>query len=438
MGKARIGKKHFLRTLKVSIMNILYLILILLIVTRTFGELAERARLPALVGELVAGIALGFVLQRFEGLMPLLAGALHSETYQSLVGLGMFFLMLLAGIRMEPLDFARSSKRAVAVALGGMIIPVAAGFALGMALLPESPFKNAQCLFLGVALAVTAVPVAVRIFMDLDALDTPVGKTVIAAALWDDLLSLFLLAVMLAAITGEGLGAFRVGDMLPVLGKVTLFFVVTIPLGLFAFPLMGRYFRYLSFPEVDFSMLLIQALAFAVFAEFMGLHMILGAFLAGMFFHPGVVRADIYERVEQQMSGLTRGFLAPVFFVSIGIHLDFTAVSETVGFVVLLTLVALVSKLIGSGFPAYWTGLSKRDSLMVGVGMSGRGAVELIIAGVALEAGLFLHPDPPPPIVAGLFSAVVIMAVVTTVLAPIVLRRLSTSKINGPAPNTCD
>lgn len=415
-------------------MNILYLILVLLVVTRVFGEFAERVKLPALVGELVAGIALGFLLQHFEGSMPRLSVALHSETYTSLVGLGMFFLMLLAGIRMEPLDFAQSSKRAVTVALGGMIVPVGVGFTLGIALLPESPFKNAQCLFLGVALAVTAVPVAVRIFMDLDALDTPVGKTVIAAALWDDLFSLFLLALMLAAITGEGVGAFKLGDLVPVVGKVLLFFAVTIPLGLFVFPLLGRYFRHLSFPEVDFSILLIQALAFAVFAEFMGLHMILGAFLAGMFFHPGVVTADIYERVEQQMSGLTRGFLAPMFFVSIGIHLDFTAVSQTAGFVVLLTFIALVSKFIGSGLPAYWAGLSKRDSLMVGVGMSGRGAVELIIAGMALEAGLFLQPDPPPPIVAGLFSAVVIMAVVTTVVAPIVLRWLSTSNINGPDP----
>jgi len=192
------------------------------------------------------------------------------------------------------------------------------------------------------------------------------------------------------------------------------------------FPLVGRYFRYLKFPEVDFSMLFIGALAFAVFAELMGLHLILGAFLAGMFFHPKVVDADIYRRVEQQMSGITRGFLAPVFFVSIGLHLDISAVGQVPGFVVALTMIALVSKLVGSGFPAYWTGLSARESLMVGVGMSGRGAVELIIAGVALEAGLFLQPSPPGIIVESLFSAVVIMAIVTTVVAPIALRRLST------------
>jgi len=407
-------------------MNVLYLILILLVVTRTFGELAERVRLPALVGELTAGIALGFLLKYFGDSLPVLSAAVNSETYTSIVGLGMFFLMLLAGIRMEPLDFARSSRSAITVAMGGMLVPIAAGFALGFAVLPESPYRFAQSLFLGVALAITAVPVAVRIFMDLGALESRVGKTVIAAALWDDLLSLFLMALMVAAIAENGSGSFSIGAMAPVIGKVLLFFVVTVPMGLYVFPLIGRYCRYLRFPEVDFSMLLIAALAFAVFAEFMGLHLVLGAFLAGMFFHPKVVDADVYNRVEQQMSGITRGFLAPVFFVSVGLHLDFSAVGQVPGFVVALTLIALVSKMLGSGLPAYWTGLSRRESLMVGVGMSGRGAVELIIAGVALEAGLFLQPSPPGPIVESLFSAVVIMAIVTTIVAPIALRKLST------------
>ena len=408
-------------------MNILYLILVLLVVTRVFAELAERVKIPAIVGELVAGVALGFVLRRSAEFMPVLWSACQSETYSSLVSLGMFFLMLLAGVRMEPLDFARTSKSAILIALGGMIVPVSAGFALGLAVLPDSSFKLVQSLFLGTALAITAVPVTVRIFMDLGQLDSRVGKMVVAAALWDDLLSLFLLALLLAAIAENHTGTVQTAGALLLLGKVVLFFVVAIPVGLFVFPLVGKYLRHLHFPEVDFSMLLIAALAYAVFAEEMGLHFIVGAFIAGMFFHPEVVDRDAYRRVEQQMSGITRGFLAPIFFVSVGLQLDFSAVSQVPGFVTMLVLIALASKLIGSGFPAYWVGLSKRESLMVGVGMSGRGAVELIIAGVALEAGLFLHPSPVPVIIESLFSAIVIMALVTTVLTPIILHRLMPS-----------
>ncbi len=405
-------------------MDILYLILVLLVITRVFAELAERIRVPAIVGELVAGVALGLFLKTFQGNLPVLWSATQSETYTSIVSLGMFFLMLLAGIRMEPFDFARTSKSAILVAIGGMAVPVGAGLLLGTLVLPESPLKLVQSLFLGVALAITAVPVAVRIFLDVGELDTSVGKTVIAAALWDDLISLFLLAVLIAAMASGGIESFAVKDALPLLAKVVFFFAVTIPVGLLVFPLVGRYFRYLRFPEVDFSMLLIAALAYATFAERMDMHFIVGAFLAGMFFHPGVVPPKVYERVERQMSGITRGFLAPIFFVSVGLHLDFSAVAAVPAFLGLLILVAFLSKVVGAGLPAYWVGLSKPEAIMVGIGMSGRGAVELIVAGVALEAGLFLQPSPPPPIVASLYSSIVIMALVTTVLTPLLLRRL--------------
>jgi len=156
----------------------------------------------------------------------------------------------------------------------------------------------------------------------------------------------------------------------------------------------------------------------------MGLHFIIGAFLAGMFFHPKVVDEEVFRRVEKQMSGITSGFLAPIFFVSVGLHLDFSAVVSVPGFVASLIIIALASKMIGAGLPAYWVGLSKRESMMVGVGMSGRGAVELIVAGVALQAGLFAQPVPTPLIVESLYSAIVVMALVTTVITPILLKGL--------------
>lgn len=405
-------------------MDILYLILVLLVVTRVFAELAERAHIPAIVGELLAGVALGLLLQSFHDRMPVLWSATRSETYASIVDLGMFFLMLLAGIRMEPFDFARTSKTAIFVALGGMAVPVGAGLLLGFVFLPESSMKLVQSLFIGVALAITAVPVAVRVFLEVGQLETRVGKTVIAAALWDDLISLFLLSVLVAAIATNSGTTFGAREGLLLVGKVCLFFLITIPVGLFVFPRIGHYFRYLRFPEVDFSMLLIAALAYATLAERLHMHFIIGAFLAGMFFHPKVVDADVYERVEEQMSGITRGFLAPIFFVSVGLHLDFSALATVPVFVITLVLVALLSKLMGAGLPAYWVGMSRVEAMMVGVGMSGRGAVELIVAGVALEAGLFLYPSPPPPIVSSLYSSIVIMALVTTVLTPLLLRRL--------------
>lgn len=411
--------------------DILFLMLVLLVLTRAFADLAERVNLPAIAGELTAGVALGLLLQIFQDEMPKLWMATQSETYDSIVHLGMFFLMLLAGIRMEPLDFARTSRSAIFVAVGGMIVPLATGIVFGLIVLPESSFKLVQSLFLGTALAITAVPVAVRIFMDVGELDSRVGKTVIAAALWDDLISLFLLAVLIAAIgnsgnSGESL--FGVSAAFLLFGKVILFFAVTIPIGLFVFPVVSTYFKHLRFPEVDFSMLLIGALAYAIFAELMEMHFIVGAFLAGMFFHPQSVDPPVYHRVEEQMSGITRGFLAPIFFVSVGLQLDFSAITATPIFLTVLIVVALASKFVGAGLPALAIGMSRRESMMIGVGMGGRGAVELIVAGVALEAGLFLHPSPTPAIVQSLYSAIVIMALITTLVTPILLRQIIKSK----------
>jgi Kef-type K+ transport system membrane component KefB len=400
-------------------MEVFFVILSFLVFTRLFGELAERLGMPSLVGELLSGVLLGVLAAALAGVVPVLGGLRDSESLVLITDFSMFFLMLLAGVEMEPRDMAKRSGRAFAVAFGGMALPLGFGFALGLWVLPESPLRIAQALFLGTALSVTAVPVTVRIFMDLDRLDTEVGRTVVSAALFDDILSLFILSLLIGMMNGEPQNAESIGFLLI---KIGIFFAITIPIGWFVFPRVGRYFKHFLVREIDLSMLLIAAFAYAVIAELLGLHYIVGAFLAGVFFQRPVVDPEVYERVEGQLSGLTTGFLAPIFFASVGLHLDGSALLAVPLFVVSLVVIAMLSKIVGAGLAARWTGMSALDSSIVGVGMSGRGAVELIIANLALQAGLFSQPDPPPPILANMFSAVVIMAVVTTVAAPILLR----------------
>jgi Kef-type K+ transport system membrane component KefB len=400
-------------------MEVFFAILSFLVFTRLFGELAERLGLPSLVGELLSGVLLGVLAAALAGVVPALDGLRDSESLALITDFSMFFLMLLAGVEMEPRDMARRSGRAFAVAFGGMALPLGFGVALGLWVLPESPLRIAQAVFLGTALAVTAVPVTVRVFMDLGRLDTDVGRTVVSAALFDDILSLFILSLLIGMMNGEPQSAASIGFLLI---KIGVFFAITIPIGWFVFPRVGRYFKHFLISEIDLSMLLIAAFAYAVIAELLGLHYIVGAFLAGVFFQRPVVDPVVYERVEAQLSGLTTGFLAPIFFASVGLHLDPSAFLAVPFFVVLLVVIAMLSKVVGAGLAARWTGMSTFDASMVGVGMSGRGAVELIIANLALQAGLFNQPDPPPPILTNMFSAVVIMAVVTTVATPILLR----------------
>lgn len=401
-------------------MEILYVLLVLLVVTRLFGELAERVGQPALVGELISGILLGLVVGQYSETFSILSELTEDRVFIAITDLGIFFLMLLAGIEMHPSELARTSVKSLAVAGGGMVLPLGLGFGLGWIVLPDSNVKVAQALFLGVAMAITAVPVSVKILMDLGKLDSPVGQIIASAAVLDDVLSLVLLAVLTAVIkTGELPGLVGLAGLGT---QIVLFFAITTFVGYYLYAKLVRMLEHFIVEEFSFSFLLIVALGFAVLAEVLHLHFILGAFVAGLFFVRQIIDDTTYDDLVNKVSGLTKGFFAPVFFASIGLHLELSALTTIPGFVCLLIGMATVGKLVGSGIPARWTGLSKRESLAVGFGMNARGAVELVIADIALRAGLFSLPDPPPPLVAHLFSAIVTMAIVTTLVAPITLR----------------
>lgn len=402
-------------------MGLFSILLILLVVTRVFGELALRLHLPALVGELVAGIVLGMLAPMFTGSLPELANLPENEVFRALTDLGVFFLMLLGGLEMRPRKLADSSGSALLVAAGGMVLPLAAGVGLGWCVLPESSHRLPQVLFLGTALAITAIPVAVKVLMDVNKLNSRVGRVIVSAAIFDDVLSLVLLALLTSLIkTGEWPGWGGIGMILL---NIAIFFAVTSAIGLLLLPKAAKWIDRTRLQEFEFSVFLIVAFGFAVLAEHLGIHFVLGAFAAGLFFTRETMHnPSAFERAQKQVSGLTTGFLAPVFFASIGLHLSSQAFVAIPGFLVLLVVIAFATKLVGAGVPALLVGLSKRDALLVGSGMSARGAVELIIADIALRAGLFEVPDGEHPIVHNLFSAVVIMAVVTTLLTPIALR----------------
>jgi Kef-type K+ transport system membrane component KefB len=144
-------------------MEVLLLLLIVLVVTRTFGEVAHRLRQPALLGELIAGIALGVVATRYAHLTPILAESKESPLFLGLTELGIFFLMLYGGVELRASELAEVSAKSLVIATCGLLVPILAGFALGWVFLPTSEFKVAQCLLIGTALAITAVPTSIRV-----------------------------------------------------------------------------------------------------------------------------------------------------------------------------------------------------------------------------------------------------------------------------------
>ena len=256
--------------------------------------------------------------------------------------------------------------------------------------------------------------------MDLGKLDTRVGQTIVSAAVIDDALSLVLLAVLTGVMQdGEGLGWISI---VIIFGKALLFFAIAGCLGHYLFPVLGRSLKKSRADEFEFSMLLVAAMAYAMLAEALGLHFILGAFLAGLFFRRRTISQEAYDDILRKTKGITTGFLAPIFFASIGMHMDLHALLETPLFVLGMILIATLGKVMGAGLSARGMGLTNRQSLAIGAGMNARGAVELIIADIALRAGIFSTPTPVPPVISFMFSAVVFMAIVTTLMTPPALK----------------
>ena len=403
-------------------MTILYILLVLLIVTRAFGEAAQRLGQPALTGELLSGVVLGLVAARFTEHLPILAGLADNEVFHAIRDLGIFFLMLLAGIELQPRELAQATRSAMLVALAGMLLPLGLGFALGMLYLPASEYRFAQALFIGVALSVTAVPVAIKVMRDVGRMDTAAGRVIVSAAVIDDVLSLLLLAVLTGVIRAGTLP--DATSLLLLAGKVALFFAITIPLGRYLFPWLARALKRACQEEFELSGVLVTALAYALLAEALSMHFIIGAFMAGLFFGRGTADPETYRDVRAKIAGVTTGFLGPVFFASIGLDLDLSALNRIPVFVLWMLLLAVVGKVLGAGLAGRLGGLSRAEALVVGVAMNARGAVELVIANVALQAGLFSVPEPVPAVVAGLFSSVVTMAVLTTLVTPVAMRWL--------------
>ena len=394
-------------------------ILIVVIATRIFGRLAVRAHQPASVGEILAGIGLAVGFTAYAGNTHLIAAIVASPATEQVAQIGIFFLMLYAGVELQPREIAVNSGVSLRVALGGLVVPLAAGVAFAWAILPPSELKLAQALVVGTALAITAIPVAVKVFLELGLLHKPVGEIVVSAALFDDVFGLLLLAVVTNLIT---LGQLPDGySVVHLLVQAAGFFALTGVLAYYGFPLVWRYIEALAIPGLRLVVLLAVGVGFGALAEHLGMHFVLGPFMAGLFFEPGRVGAEAFARQKAILEPITLGILGPVFFAWIGMQLDLSAFVAVPWFLAGLIVIAFLGKLIGAGVPALWSGLGRRDAAAIGIGMSGRGAVEMVIVSIAFTAGVFANPH-DDPVVANLFSALVITAVVTTALTPVLLR----------------
>ena len=380
----------------------LFDIALILISTKLLGLITKRFRMPQVVGALLAGLVLG----------PAVFNILKETSFISQMSeLGVIVLMFTAGLETDIKDLKKSGKASMIIACLGVIVPIILGFGL-MAFFNNSgnftlisQKELLQNIFIGVILTATSVSITVETLKEIGKLNTKAGNAILGAAIIDDILGIIALTVITSM-------ADPTVNILLVLGKIIAFFAVC---GLFGY-LFYKFFNwYCSRYSKDMRRFVILAFVFCLLLsfcaeEFFGVADITGAFIAGLIISNTQRTKYIMSRFET----LSYILLSPIFFASIGIKVTLPNMTGTIIlFTVLLTLVAIVSKIIGCGLGAKLCKFTNREAIQVGTGMISRGEVALIVANKGAALGLMSSTY---------FGPVVIMVVVTTIVTPILLK----------------
>jgi len=396
-----------------------------LLAAKLGAEIVERfLGQPAVVGELAAGMIVGpYALGGMDigGLGPLFPppepGGIGVPVALWIFGqIAAVLLLFGAGLTTDFRTFIKFAPSATAVAIGGVVVPFALGagaaVVAGLAASPLDP----EALFIGAILTATSVGVTARVLGDIGKLDTPEGATILGAAVIDDVIGVLVLALVVAAASGadsaggaQDLGLLAVRTIGLWLGLSALLIVSAVP--------MGHSIRGLRTDGAAIALAVSLALLAGWVAESLGLAMIIGAYSAGL----ALSRSPLRRQLEPEVRAVGH-VLIPVFFVTMGMLVDFGALLPNLGIGLALTLLAGVGKVIGCGIPALLTSFTPVGALRVGVGMVPRGEVALVVAGIGLSRGL---------IPSSLFGVAVMIAILTTVVTPFPLVRTFRLKGSG-------
>lgn len=394
--------------------SLIVALLLMLLLAKVLGEFCERIKQPAMIGELIAGFILGPSLLNF--IVPGSELKIISE-------LGVFFLILLAGMEvdLEKLKHSISGKN-IWIALMAFIVPAASGLLISL-------FFNLDkmiVIFISLCISITALPVSIRILMDLGKLNTPIGQKIVSAAIFNDVIALLILGVLLEFnkfSNFENQSYFDLSiDISIIILKIILFITIII----FIYILIQRAKKnfiaisnkinavifFLKSKESAYAMYIMIVLGFATLAELLGLHFVIGAFFGAASLHREIFKQETFNHIHQTTHGITMGFLAPIFFAYMGLEFNFSSLNN-IALIITILFISFISKIIGGLAGGKMAGLSNGAAITLGFGLNARGLMELVIANIALQKGI---------INVGLFSILVMMGLVTTLLSPLLLK----------------
>jgi Kef-type K+ transport system membrane component KefB len=387
-------------------------LLILLVLARFLGELFEHFKQPAMMGEILAGIILGPSLFHVTNVTPELH--VFSE-------IAVFLLVIMAGLEIDPREIKKTLiGRKIWIAILGFFIPILSGFAVGLFFELDTMIT----VFLSLCIAITALPVSVRILMDLGKLKSDIGQKIISVAIFNDVIALMILGIVIDLKSNKEATYSQIlwstgESVVKVLGF--LIFVIII------YRLIDRatqkvdflknkvdgLLKWLKGKESLFALMFCFILMFSSVSQSAGLHFVVGAFFGAMLITKEVLGEENFHALEKSTSSITMGFLAPIFFATIGLEFQINSINDPLLLIVVI-MVSFASKIFGGYLGSRLSGMSHRSAWTIGIGLNARGIMELLIAKIALEAKIIDH---------SLFSILVIMGILTTFSTPYLLKR---------------
>jgi len=392
----------------------LLLLLVMAVATaKLAGTLATRIGQPAVFGEILVGLILGPTVLDVLG-WPMFAeparvgageGASLTAIVKDLAEIGVLLLMFVAGLETDLQEMRRVGKVAFWAAFGGVVLPLVAG--AGTSAIFGFPLYW-EGIFIGTILTATSVSISAQTLLELGALRSREGATILGAAVIDDVMGIMLLSLVVAFAKASSAGV-DVAQIGGVALRIVVFFVIAVFAGR-AMPAIFGWAKRLPVSQAVLSAAVVMAMLYAWAAEYVGaVAAITGAYIAGVL----IAQTEFKKEVDVGIHPLAYSLFVPVFFISIGLEANGRALGDHVAFTVVLVAVAIVAKAIGCGLLAKLFGFTTLQSTRVGVGMISRGEVGLIVAGYGLSNGL---------IGTDVFSASVIVVLATTMVTPPLLR----------------
>lgn len=365
-------------------------IVIVLLASKIAGQISIRLGQPSVLGKIIIGIILG---PAFLGVIQ------NTEVIHIFSEIGVLLLMFLAGLETDVKGLNQNLKSATLVAVLGVVAPILLGWAGGELF----GLEGKEAIFLGLVLAATSVSISVQTLREIGWLNSREGSTLLGAAVLDDIIVIVLIAFAIGFFTGESV------NMVTLFGSLALFFIVIFVIGRWVVPWVLHGIAMFKVSESLVAFALIIIFAFAYFADFLGVSGIIGTYFAGI----SIGRTKYAHEIEEKVSPIAYGIFVPFFFIAIGLPVTFDGVGGQIGFLVFLTLIAIVSKWIGCGLGAKVTGFGWRSSLGIGAGMISRGEVALILASMGLSAELLPQSH---------YTSIIIVIILTTLVTPPLLK----------------